>query len=88
MGCCSTGAQVRHTASVVFLGDLDGDEHVYRVHHINLQLVSDPVIILTKEEHGSDSGSESLDKHDPRDILHCHVERRDQSFSVAEMTEL
>jgi hypothetical protein len=31
-----------------------------------------------KEEHGCDSGSESLDKHEPRDILHCHVERRDQ----------
>jgi hypothetical protein len=32
----------------------------------------------------SDSGSESLDKQEPRDILHCHVERRDQSFAVAE----
>ena len=37
-----------------------------------------------KEEHGCDSGSESLDKQEPRDILHCHVERRDQSFVVAE----
>jgi hypothetical protein len=37
-----------------------------------------------KEEHGSDSGSESLDKHVPRDMLHCHVERRDQSSAVAE----
>jgi hypothetical protein len=33
----------------------------------------------TKEEHGCDSGSESLDKHEPRDIWHCHVERHDQS---------
>ena len=33
------------------------------------------------------SGSESLDKHEPRDILHCHVERRDQSFAVAERAE-
>jgi hypothetical protein len=39
------------------------------------------------EEHRSDSSSESLDKHKPRDILHCHVERRDQSFAVAERTE-
>jgi hypothetical protein len=31
--------------------------------------------------------SESIDKHEPRDILHCHVERRDQSFAVAEMVE-
>jgi hypothetical protein len=40
-----------------------------------------------KEEHGCDSGSESLDKHEPRDILQCHVERRDQSFPFAEMAE-
>jgi hypothetical protein len=33
------------------------------------------------------SGSESLDKHEPRDILHCHVERRDTSFAVAERAE-
>jgi hypothetical protein len=26
-------------------------------------------------------------KHEPRDILHCHVERRDQSFAVAEREE-
>jgi len=36
-----------------------------------------------KEEHGCDSGSENHDKQEPRDILHCHVERRDQSFAVA-----
>jgi hypothetical protein len=41
-------------------------------------LVTDSVIIPAKEEHGCDSDSESLDKHEPRDILHCHVERRDQ----------
>jgi hypothetical protein len=29
----------------------------------------------------------SLDKHEPCDILHCHVERRDQSFAVAEKAE-
>ena len=40
-----------------------------------------------KEEHGCDSGSESLDKHEPRDILHCLVERRDQSFAVVERAE-
>jgi hypothetical protein len=74
---------------VVFLGDLDGGEHVYRVHPINvqLQLVTYPVIMPAKEEHGCDSGSKNLDKHEPRDILHCHVERRDQSFTVAERAE-
>ena len=40
-----------------------------------------------KEEHGCDFGSERLDKHEPRDIWHCHVEKRDQSFAVAESTE-
>jgi hypothetical protein len=40
-----------------------------------------------KEEHGCDSGSESLHKHEPRDIVHCHVERRDQSYTVAERAE-
>ena len=74
---------MRHAAPV----DFDGDEDVYRVYHINIKLVTDPVITPAKEEHGSDSGSESLDKHKPRDILHCHVERRDQSFAVAERTE-
>ena len=77
----------RHPAPVVFPVDLDGGEHVYRVNPINVQLVTDPVIMPAKEEHGCDSGSESLDKHEPRDILHCHVERRDQSFAVAEKTE-
>jgi len=87
VGCCTTGAQVHHTAPVVFPVDFDGDEHVYQAHHINVQLVTDPVIMPAKEEHGSYSGSESLDKHEPRDILHCHVERRDQNFAVAERKE-
>ena len=51
---------------------------MYRVHPINVQLVTDPVIMPAKEEHGCDSGSESLDKHESCHILHCHVERRDQ----------
>ena len=68
-------------------GDFDGGEHVYRVHHLNVQLVTDPVIMPAKEEHGCDSGSENLDKHEPCDILHCHVERGDQSFAVAERAE-
>ena len=76
MGCCSTLAQVRHAAPVVFPVDFDGGE----------QLVTDPVIMPAKEEHGCDSGSESLDKHEPRDILHCRVERRDQRFAVAGRT--
>ena len=87
MECCSTRAQVCHAAPVVFSVDFDGGEHVYRVHPINVQLVTDPVIMPTKEEHGRDSGSECLDKHEPSDILHCHVERRDQTFAVAERAE-
>ena len=87
MGRCSTRTQVRHAAPVVFPVDFDGGEHAYRVNPINVQLVTDPVIMPAKEEHGCDSGSESLDKHEPRDILHSHVERRDQSFAVAEREE-
>ena len=87
MGSCSTRAPVRHAAAVVFPVDFDGGEHVYRIHTINVQLVTDPVIMLAKVEHGCDSASESLDKHEPRDILHCHVERRDQSFVVTERAE-
>ena len=88
MGCSSTRAQVRHSDPVVFPVDVDGGEHVYRVHPIYVQLVTtDQVIMPAKKEHGCDSVSESLDKHEPRDILHCHAERRDQSFAVAERTE-
>jgi hypothetical protein len=36
---------VRHAAPVVFPVDFDNGEHVYRVHHINVQLVTDPVIM-------------------------------------------
>jgi hypothetical protein len=50
----------------VFPVDFDGSEHVYRVHPINVQLVTDPVIIPTKEEHGCDPASESLDKGDAK----------------------
>jgi len=65
--------------------DFDGSDNVYHRHHyLNVKLVTDPVIMPAKEEHGSDSGSESLDKPEQRDILHCHVQRRDQSFAVAE----
>jgi len=88
VGRCSTSTQVRHAAPVVFPVDFDGGEHAYRVDPINVQLMTNPVIMPAKEEHGCDSGSESLDKHEPRDILHCHVERRDQSFAVAEREEL
>ena len=78
---------MRHAAPVVFPVDFDGGKHVYRVHPINVQLVTGPVIMPAKEEHGCDSGSESLDKHKPHDILYCHVERHDQSFAVAERAE-
>ena len=84
MGCCATRAQVRHAAPVVFPVDIDGGGYGYRVHPIHVQLMAYTVIMPAKEEHGCDSGSESLDKQEPRDILHCHVERRDQSFAVAE----
>jgi hypothetical protein len=42
---------VRHAAPVVFQVDFDDGEHVCRVHPINVQLVTDPVIMPTKEEH-------------------------------------
>ena len=87
VGCCATLAQMRHAAPVVFLLDVDVSKYVYRVHPINIQLVADPMKMPAKEEHGCDSDSESLDKHEPRDILHCHVERRDHSFAVAERAE-
>ena len=40
-----------HAAPVVFPVDVDGGEHVYRVNPINVQLVTDPVIMPAKEEH-------------------------------------
>jgi hypothetical protein len=49
--------------------------------------VTDPMIMPAKEEHGCDSGLESLDKHEPRDTMHCHIHRRNQSFAVAEKAE-
>ena len=51
MGCFCTRVQVRHAALVVFPADFEGGEHVYRVHLINVQLVTDPVIMPAKEEH-------------------------------------
>ena len=42
MGCCSIRAQVRHAAPVVFPVDFVGGKHVYRVHPINFELVTDP----------------------------------------------
>ena len=63
VGCCSPRTLVRHAAPVVFPVDFDGGEHVYRIHPINVQLGTDPMIMLAKDEHGCDSGSESLDKH-------------------------
>ena len=68
---------MHHTAPVVFLVDFDGGEHVYRVHPIHVQLLTDPVIVPAKQEHECDSVPESLDKHEPHDIFHCYVEKRD-----------
>ena len=39
---------MRHAAPVVFPVDLDGDEHVYRVHHINVQRKNTDVIPVQK----------------------------------------
>ena len=55
MGCCSNRAHVRHAAPVVFPVALTV-EKTSRVHPINVQLVTDPVIIPAKEEQGCDSG--------------------------------
>jgi hypothetical protein len=60
---------VCYAAPVVFPVDFDGSDDVYRVHPINVQLVTAPVLMPGKEEHGCDSGSESLGKHEPRDIF-------------------
>ena len=57
MGCCSTLAEVCHAALVVFSVDFTGGEQVYRVHLINVQLLTDPLIMPAKEEHGCDSRS-------------------------------
>ena len=55
VGCCSPRTQVRHAAPVVFPVDLDGGEHVYRVHHINVQRKNTDVIpvqnVLTITSH-------------------------------------
>ena len=56
MGCCSTRAQVRRAAHVAFPVECDGGKHIYRVHSINVNLVTDPVIMPAKEEHGCDFG--------------------------------
>ena len=57
--------------NLVFPVNFNGGEHVYRVHPINVQLVTDPVIMPDKGEHGCDSGSENFDKHEPRDVTSC-----------------
>ena len=49
MSCCSTRGQVRPAAPVVFPEDFDGGEHVYRVHLIYVQLVTDPMIMPAKK---------------------------------------
>jgi hypothetical protein len=54
----------------VFPVDFNNGEHVYRVHHINVQLVTDPVIMPAKREHGCDSGSEILEKHEQEVVTH------------------
>ena len=88
MGCCYTRAQVRHVASVVFPAEFGGSQHVYLVHSINVQLVTDPVITPDKEEHECDSGSESLDKHEPsciamlKDVINVLLLRKGQNDRI------
>ena len=66
---------MRHAAPVVFPVDFDGGEHIYRVHPINVQLVTDAVIMPAKEENGCDSGSESLTNRDH--VTSCIVMLKD-----------
>ena len=87
MGCGSTRAQVRHAAPVVFPVGFDCRARLPPSSPHKCLIGDSSGDNAAKEEHGSDSGSESLDKHKPRDILHCHVERRDRSFAVAERAE-
>ena len=87
MGCGSTRAQVRHAAAVVFPVDFDWRARLPPSSSHKCLIGDRSGDNAGQEEHGSDSSSESLDKHKQRDILHCHVERRDQSFAVAERTE-
>ena len=49
MEYCSTLAQLRHAAPIVFPLDADGGENVYRVHPINVQLMTDPMVIPAME---------------------------------------
>ena len=68
---------MRHATPVVFPVDFNGGKHVYRVHPINVQLVTDPnprrnmdVILVQKVW-----------------INTGQNERRDQSFTVGESAE-
>jgi hypothetical protein len=65
-----TRAQVRHAAPVGFPVGFDDGEHVYRVHPIHVQLV----IMPAKEQHECESGSESIDKYEPRDMFRNSVD--------------
>jgi hypothetical protein len=80
VGCCSTRAQVLQAAPVVFPVDFDGGEHVYRVHPINVQLVTDPVIMPAKEEHGCDSSETLITSFNMTINARCHVARVCQDF--------
>jgi hypothetical protein len=51
---------MRHAVHVVSPVEFEGGEHAYWIHPTNVQLLTDPVIMSAKEEHGCDSGSESL----------------------------
>jgi hypothetical protein len=57
---------VCHAAPVVFSVDVYGVEHVYRVHPINVQLVTDLVIMPNKEEPGCDYEASNNDVHESK----------------------
>ena len=75
-----------HSSCSVFIGICRWRIHLPSSSH-KVQLVTDPMIMPAKEEYACDSGLESLDKHEPRDTMHCHVHRRNQGFAVAEKAE-
>jgi hypothetical protein len=53
----------------------DRGEHVYWVNPINVQLVTDPVIMPAKEKQSC-----HYYKHEPCDIFHFHVEKKWSEF--------
>ena len=68
MKCCFIHQQARRATVEAFLVRLHVDEHVYQVHPINVQLVTNLVKMLNKEGHGCDFAPEIPYKYMERDI--------------------